>query len=81
MIELTSHQGNVGDVLGIGNQLITDALVSEKEENEIRDQLINLNDRWEALRVSAMDRQSRSVAQRSVLLVYTKPVNIHFRAV
>ena len=79
MIELTSHQGNVGDVLGIGNQLITDALVSEKEENEIRDQLINLNDRWEALRVSAMDRQSRSVAQRSVLLEYTKPVIIHFR--
>ena len=59
MIELTSHQGKVGDVLGFGNQLIADGVVSEREEGEIRDQLINLNDRWEALRVAAMDRQSK----------------------
>lgn len=59
MMELTSHQSDVGAVLEFGNQLISEGLVSEKEENEIREQMISLNDRWEALRMAAMDRQTK----------------------
>jgi dystrophin len=58
MMELTSHQANVGGVLEYGNQLISEGLVSEKEENDIRDQMITLNERWESLRISAMQRQT-----------------------
>ena len=61
MMELTSHQSDVGAVLEFGNQLITEGLVNEKEENEIREQMIALNDRWEALRMAAMDRQTKYV--------------------
>ena len=57
-MELTSHQASVGGVLEYGNQLISEGLVSEKEENDIRDQMITLNERWEALRISAMERQT-----------------------
>ena len=59
MMELTSHQSDVGAVLEFGNQLISEGLVNEKEENEIREQMISLNDRWEALRMAAMDRQTK----------------------
>ena len=60
-MDLTNHQANVGSVLEFGNQLISEGLVSEKEENEIRDQMMSLNDRWENLRISAMERQSKYV--------------------
>lgn len=63
MMELTSHQSDVGAVLEFGNQLISEGLVNEKEENEIRDQMISLNDRWEALRMAAMDRQTKYVSK------------------
>ena len=61
MMELTSHQSDVGAVLEFGNQLISEGLVNEKEESEIREQMIALNDRWEALRMAAMDRQTKYV--------------------
>ena len=60
-MELTSHQSDVGAVLEFGNQLISEGLVNEKEENEIREQMLSLNDRWEALRMAAMDRQTKYV--------------------
>lgn len=63
MMELTSHQSDVGAVLEFGNQLISEGLVNEKEENEIRDQMISLNDRWEALRMAAMERQTKYVSK------------------
>lgn len=59
MMELTSHQSEVGAVLEFGNQMISEGLVNEKEETEIREQMMSLNDRWEALRVAAMDRQTK----------------------
>ncbi|XP_028414557.1 dystrophin-like isoform X10 [Dendronephthya gigantea] len=59
MIDLTNHQSNIGSVLEFGNQLISEGLVGEKEEHQIREQMIMLNDRWEALRLAAMDRQSK----------------------
>ena len=59
MIDLTNHQSNIGSLLELGNGLISEALVGEKEEHQIREQMIMLNDRWEALRLAAMDRQSK----------------------
>ena len=55
---LTSHQTSVGSVLEFGSQLINEGIVVGKEEREIRDQMSVLSDRWENLRVSAMQRQS-----------------------
>lgn len=59
MIDLTNHQSNIGSVLEFGNQLISEGIVGEKEEHQIREQMIMLNDRWESLRLAAMDRQSK----------------------
>ncbi|KAL2082234.1 hypothetical protein ACEWY4_022052 [Coilia grayii] len=59
MMELTAHQSSVGGVLQTGNQLIADGNLSEEEEGEIREQMSLLNTRWEHLRVSSMERQSR----------------------
>ncbi|XP_057175633.1 dystrophin isoform X1 [Triplophysa rosa] len=59
MMELTAHQSSVGNVLQAGNQLIAQGILSEDEEDEIREQMTLLNSRWENLRVASMDRQSR----------------------
>ncbi|XP_078264997.1 dystrophin isoform X3 [Rhinoraja longicauda] len=59
MMELTSHQGSVGNILQAGNQLIEEGKLSEDEENEIREQMNLLNSRWETLRVASMERQSK----------------------
>nr|XP_005995015.2 PREDICTED: dystrophin isoform X4 [Latimeria chalumnae] len=58
MMELTAHQGSVGNVLQVGSQLLADRKLSEDEENEIREQMNLLNTRWENLRVASMERQS-----------------------
>uniref|UniRef100_A0A672HWW9 Utrophin n=1 Tax=Salarias fasciatus TaxID=181472 RepID=A0A672HWW9_SALFA len=59
MMELTAHQSSVGNVLQAGNQLIAQGILTEEEENEIREQMTLLNSRWENLRVASMDRQAR----------------------
>ncbi|XP_038658195.1 dystrophin isoform X7 [Scyliorhinus canicula] len=59
MMELTAHQGSVGNILQAGNQLIAEGKLSEDEENEIREQMNLLNSRWENLRVASMERQSK----------------------
>ncbi|XP_072259863.1 dystrophin-like [Pyxicephalus adspersus] len=58
MMELTSHQGNVGEVLQAGSQLLAVRKLSDDEENEIQEQMNLLNSRWESLRLASMDRQS-----------------------
>nr|XP_034970272.1 dystrophin isoform X6 [Zootoca vivipara] len=58
MMELTAHQGRVGDVLQIGSQLLSFGKLSEDEENEIQEQMNLLNSRWENLRVTSMEKQS-----------------------
>ncbi|KAM6448274.1 dystrophin isoform 3-T3 [Liasis olivaceus] len=59
MMELTAHQGRVGDVLQVGSQLLgTFGKLSEDEENEIQEQMNLLNSRWENLRVTSMERQN-----------------------
>nr|XP_028583278.1 dystrophin-like isoform X4 [Podarcis muralis] len=59
MMELTAHQGRVGDVLQIGSQLLSFGKLSEDEENEIQEQMNLLNSRWENLRVTSMEKQSK----------------------
>ncbi|KAI5090181.1 dystrophin isoform 1, partial [Silurus meridionalis] len=59
MIELTAHQGSVGNVLKAGSILLAEGQLTEDEENEVREQMNLLNSRWEHLRVSSMERQSR----------------------
>lgn len=59
MMELTAHQGRVGNVLQVGGQLITAGKLSEDEENEIQEQMNLLNSRWENLRVASMEKQSK----------------------
>ncbi|XP_017313017.1 dystrophin isoform X2 [Ictalurus punctatus] len=59
MIELTAHQGSVGNVLKAGSILLAEGQLTEDEENEIREQMNLLNSRWEHLRVASMEQQSR----------------------
>ncbi|KAG8137241.1 hypothetical protein E2320_004495, partial [Naja naja] len=60
MMELTAHQGRVGDILQVGSQLLgTFGKLSEDEENEIQEQMNILNSRWENLRVRSMERQNK----------------------
>ena len=63
MLELTEHQGQVGNVLQEGNQMIVDGQLSADEEAETQGQMALLNNRWEELRVQAMDKQSTWVLQ------------------
>ncbi|XP_066841404.1 dystrophin-like [Anser cygnoides] len=58
MMELTAHQGRVGNVLQVGSQLLTIGKLSDEEENEIQEQMNLLNSRWESLRVASMEKQS-----------------------
>uniref|UniRef100_A0A8C9P0X1 Dystrophin n=1 Tax=Spermophilus dauricus TaxID=99837 RepID=A0A8C9P0X1_SPEDA len=58
MMDLTSHQGRVGNVLQLGSQLIGAGKLSEDEETEVQEQMNLLNSRWECLRVASMEKQS-----------------------
>ncbi|XP_065483097.1 dystrophin isoform X10 [Caloenas nicobarica] len=58
MMELTAHQGRVGNVLQVGSQLLSTGKLSDDEENEIQEQMNLLNSRWESLRVASMEKQS-----------------------
>ncbi|KAG1660545.1 Dystrophin [Nymphon striatum] len=59
MLDLTSHQNKVGEVLQEGNHLISRGLLAVEEENEIQVQMSLLNNRWEDLRTKAMNRQTK----------------------
>lgn len=60
MINLTQDQNQIGDVLQQGNQLLTstDIHLSTDDENEIKEQMKILNDRWESLRSKSLHRQT-----------------------
>ncbi|XP_052810329.1 dystrophin-like isoform X2 [Mya arenaria] len=59
MLELTRHQDSIGAVLRDGNDLIVEGKVKAEEEQEIRVQMGLLNNRWEELRLKALERQSK----------------------
>jgi hypothetical protein len=60
MVSLTQDQNQIGEVLLEGNQLLTSTNfnLQTQEENEIKEQMKILNDRWESLRSKSLDRQS-----------------------
>ncbi|XP_037578037.1 utrophin-like isoform X3 [Dermacentor silvarum] len=59
MLELTRNQGRVGEVLQEGQRVIRGAGISAQEKEEIKVQMALLNTRWESLRHSAMDMQTK----------------------
>lgn len=61
MVELTSRQGSIGRVLRAGAALLSEGNLREEEDSEVREQMNLLNSRWEHLRVTSMERQSRCV--------------------
>ena len=61
MAQLTRRQGQVGRVLQEGNLLMAERAVTSHEQAEVRLQMTLLNERWEQVRVTAMNKQSRCV--------------------
>ncbi|KAG5680611.1 hypothetical protein PVAND_010105 [Polypedilum vanderplanki] len=60
MLKLADYQVSVGSALEEGTKLLTDSSgLSIEEQNEIKHQLFLLNERWEALRVKALDTQTK----------------------
>lgn len=67
MLKLSNHQRYVGSALEEGARLISEsqfaAGLSTDEQNEIKQQMFLLNERWETLRIQAMDVQSKIHSQ------------------
>ncbi|XP_073838432.1 dystrophin isoform X6 [Musca autumnalis] len=63
MLKLTEHQQYVGEALEEGSNLINEsqksAGLSVDDQNEIRQQMVLLNERWETLRLKALNVQSK----------------------
>ncbi|VVC26815.1 Hypothetical protein CINCED_3A012694 [Cinara cedri] len=59
LIELSHHQEGVGAVLEEGARMLADGGLTEEEEQEVRIQMKLLNSRWEKLRITAMERQTK----------------------
>lgn len=65
MFKLSQHQRYVGSALEEGAQLISESQflgpngLSPDEQNEIKQQMFLLNERWETLRIKAMEVQSQ----------------------
>lgn len=60
MLKLAEYQISVGSALEEGTKLLTESSgLSIEEQNEIKHQLYLLNERWEALRIKALDTQTK----------------------
>ncbi|XP_063701703.1 dystrophin, isoforms A/C/F/G/H isoform X4 [Culicoides brevitarsis] len=64
MLKLSEHQSYVGAALEEGARLISESQTSQnglslEEQNEIKHQLFLLNERWETLRLRALDVQAK----------------------
>ncbi|XP_059218782.1 dystrophin, isoforms A/C/F/G/H isoform X3 [Stomoxys calcitrans] len=63
MLKLTEHQQYVGEALEEGSNLINESQKSAgltvEDQNEIRQQMVLLNERWETLRLKALDVQTK----------------------
>lgn len=60
MLKLAEYQVSVGSALEEGTKLLTESSgLSNEEQNEIKHQLFLLNERWEALRIKALDTQTK----------------------
>ncbi|XP_068153853.1 dystrophin, isoforms A/C/F/G/H isoform X4 [Drosophila tropicalis] len=69
MLKLTEHQEYVGEALEEGSNLINESQkaagaglgsgLSQEDQNEVRQQMVLLNERWETLRLRALDVQAK----------------------
>lgn len=59
LIELSHHQEGVGSIIEEGARMLADGGLTEEEEQEVRIQMELLNSRWEKLRITAMERQTK----------------------
>ncbi|XP_064549815.1 dystrophin, isoforms A/C/F/G/H isoform X10 [Drosophila montana] len=65
MLKLTEHQEFVGEALEAGSNLINESQLkdgsslSQVDQNEVRQQMVLLNERWETLRLRALDMQAK----------------------
>ncbi|EDX15830.1 GD15171 [Drosophila simulans] len=64
MLKLTEHHEYVGEALEEGSILINEsqkagAGLSQEDQNEVRQQMVLLNERWETLRLRALDVQAK----------------------
>lgn len=59
LIELSHHQEGVGSILEEGARMLADGGLTEEEEQEVHIQMELLNSRWEKLRITAMERQTK----------------------
>lgn len=60
MLKLSEYQVSVGSALEEGTKLLTESSgLSSEEQNEIKHQLFLLNERWEALRIKALNTQTK----------------------
>ncbi|CAH2227184.1 jg14588 [Pararge aegeria aegeria] len=59
LLELSEQQCRVGAVLEEGARLVREQALSKDEANEVRLQMRLLNQRWEQLRLGAIDKQAR----------------------
>ncbi|XP_031638599.1 dystrophin, isoforms A/C/F/G/H isoform X4 [Contarinia nasturtii] len=63
MIKLSEYQEYVGGALEEGARLLSEPMITTgltaEDQSEIKQQMLLLNERWELLRVSALDVQSR----------------------
>lgn len=59
LLELAEQQTRVGAVLEQGARLVADGGLTRDEAHEVRLQMRLLNQRWEQLRLSAMERQAQ----------------------
>jgi len=59
MVRLTHKQTDVGSVLHDGSCLLQQSSLAEDERRSVDNQLTLLSNRWEELRLRAMDRQAR----------------------
>ena len=58
MLMLKSQQSQVGSTLQEGSQLLSEGKLSDNEIAEVEAQMELLNNRWEAVRLRAMERQA-----------------------
>lgn len=58
---MSHHQEGVGSILEEGARMLADGGLTEEEEQEVRIQMELLNSRWEKLRITAMERQTKLV--------------------
>jgi prophage DNA circulation protein len=72
MLKLAEYQVSVGSALEEGTKLLTEPTgLSNEEQNEVKHQLFLLNERWETLRVKALNTQT-TVHQKLAKMQFEK---------